>query len=105
MGIIDRLQKSVVHARTAAPVLGWGWIFREKYLRRLGVEEVRFRADGLAHPVFCRVVSSDIYEYAHLLGRNRVPLELPFSPEYIVDAGSNVGIPSFAFDPNFLMPK
>jgi FkbM family methyltransferase len=101
MGIIDRLRKSVVHARTAAPILGWGWIFREKYLRRMGVEEVRFKADGLAHPVFCRVMSSDIYEYAHLLGRNRVPLKLPSAPEYIVDAGSNVGYSVLRFRSEF----
>jgi FkbM family methyltransferase len=101
MGFIDRLQKSVVHARTTAPILGWGWIFRGKYLRRLGVEEVRFKADGLAHPVICRVVSSDIYEYAHLLGRNRIPLKLPFSPKYIVDAGSNVGYSVLRFRSEF----
>jgi FkbM family methyltransferase len=101
MGIIDRLQKSVVHARTAGPILGWGWIVREKYLRRLGIEEVRFKADGLAHPVLCRVISSDIYEYAHLLGRNRVPLKLPFAPEYIVDAGSNVGYSVLRFRSEF----
>jgi FkbM family methyltransferase len=101
MGFIDRLQKSIVHARTTAPILGWRWIFREKYLRRLGVDEVRFKADGLAHPVFCRVVSSDIYEYAHLLGRNRIPLKLPFSPKYIVDAGSNVGYSVLRFRSEF----
>lgn len=101
MGLLERTRKSIIHARTRGPYLGWDWIFREKLLRRMGVFEVKFRVSDLSFPVYCRVVSSDIYEYTHLLGRLRVPFNLPIQPRYIVDAGSNVGYAALRFHADY----
>ena len=55
------------------------------------------KPSGLDHPVFCRVATSDIYDYSHLLGPRKIPFHLPFRPEYIVDAGANVGYSALRF--------
>ena len=52
---------------------------------------------SLPHPVYCRVQSSDIYEYVHHLGHHKNPLPIPFSPQFIVDAGANVGFSALRF--------
>jgi FkbM family methyltransferase len=90
-GLAQRIGNSIRNARDIAPLVGWQWVLREKYLRRMNIGEVQFHPSGLDHPVFCRVGTSDIFEYAHLLGRGKVPFGLPVRPAYIVDAGSNVG--------------
>ena len=56
---------------------------------------------GLQHRVACRVATSDIFEYAHLLGRGQVPFQLPIRPQFIVDAGANVGYSALRFQQEF----
>lgn len=99
--MLQRLNRAIKHARHAIPVLGLEWFLREKYLRRAGIEEVEFRPEKLDHPVYCRVNSSDIYEYTHLLGRGREPFGVPNTPRIIVDAGSNVGYSVLRFQSDY----
>ena len=63
----------------------------ERILKRIGVKEVKLTPKGSDRRVYCRVATSDIYEYQHLLGSRRDTLDLPLHPSVIVDAGANVG--------------
>jgi len=72
-------------------MIGWRWVITERILKRIGVKEIRLMPKGQKHRVTCRVATSDIYEYQHLLGPRRDTLELPLRPKVIVDAGANVG--------------
>jgi FkbM family methyltransferase len=72
-------------------MIGWRWVIAERLLKRLGVREIKLKASGLSSRVVCRVATSDIYEYQHLLGSGRDALDLPRRPNVIVDAGANVG--------------
>jgi FkbM family methyltransferase len=105
MTLLERTLKSIEHARHNAPILGWSWILKEKYLRRRGVKEVQFQVSGLEHPIWCRVVSSDIYEFTHLLGRGKTVFNFPIVPEYIVDAGSNAGFSVLRFRADYPKAK
>ena len=57
----------------------------------MGVKEIRLTPGGSNRRVYCRVGTSDIYEYQHLLGSRRDTFDLPLRPSVIVDAGANVG--------------
>jgi FkbM family methyltransferase len=71
----------------------------------MGIQEVKFYVEGLPHPILCRVSGSDIYEYSHLLGRGRSSFNLPIQPEYIVDAGANVGYSVLRFMSDYPVAK
>lgn len=72
-------------------MIGWRWVITERIIKRLGIKEIRLSAKGLDRRVSCRVATSDIYEYQHLLGPRRDNINLPALPKVIVDAGANVG--------------
>jgi FkbM family methyltransferase len=72
-------------------MIGWRWVIAERILKRLRIREVALRCKGLDRRISCRVATSDIYEYQHLLGPKRDSIDLPASPAVIVDAGANVG--------------
>lgn len=86
-----RLKQFIDSARHNAAEWGWSWLFRERFLRLMGAREGRLTSPNLSHPVWCRLLSSDVHEFAHLLGRRATIFNLPITPRYIVDAGSNVG--------------
>jgi FkbM family methyltransferase len=95
--LYQRFYKFVEHAPLEAQRLGWNWVIAERILKRIGVKEVKLRVKGLKHRVSCRVATSDIYEYHHLLGPRRDPLDLPLRPKVIVDAGAYVGYSALRF--------
>jgi FkbM family methyltransferase len=101
MGFAVRARHYISNNIATAEILGWKWVIREKFLRRAGVEEVKFYPKGLRHPVYCRVNSSDVWEYNHLLGRDRTNFGIPLRPRYIVDAGANVGYAALRFCSDF----
>jgi FkbM family methyltransferase len=103
--LAQRIVDSIRNARDVAPFIGWRWVLQEKFLRRMNIREVRLHPSGLEHPVFCRVGSSDIFEYAHLLGRGRTSFGLSVKPAYIVDAGSNVGYSVLRFTSDYPAAK
>ena len=72
-------------------MIGWRWVITERILKRMGVKEIRLTPKGSNRRVYCRVGTSDIYEYQHLLGSRRDTFDLPLRPSVIVDAGANVG--------------
>jgi FkbM family methyltransferase len=98
---LDRAKNSISSARAIAPMIGWRWVIGRRVLARLGITEVKLRTPGLPHPVACRTETSDIFEYTHLLSWGQVPLNLPIRPEYIVDAGANVGFSALRFQKEF----
>ena len=87
--------------RDQAAMLGWRRTLQLRALRRLGVEEIRERVEGLRNRVAIRVADSDIYEFTQSLGRGHEPLSLPFEPRTIVDAGANVGYTVLRFFKQF----
>jgi FkbM family methyltransferase len=72
-------------------MIGWRWVIAERILRQVGLKEIRLKPKGLDRSVFCRVTTSDMYEYQHLLGPKRDTIDLPVHPKVIIDAGANVG--------------
>jgi len=98
---IARAVRAFTDVRACAPLIGWGPAIRDRLLKRAGVKELKLKVDGLPNRVCCRVATSDIFEFAHLLGRASKPLELPFVPRIIVDAGANVGYSSLKFQKEF----
>jgi FkbM family methyltransferase len=99
--VFARAMRAFADVRACAPLIGWGPAVGDRLLKRLGVKELRLKAEGLPHRVYCRVATSDIFEYAHLLGRSSEPLSLPLAPKVIVDAGANVGYSSLKFQKQF----
>jgi FkbM family methyltransferase len=89
--LYQRFRKFVKNAPLEARMIGWRWVITERLLKRIGVKEIRLKPTGLNRRVICRVATSDIYEYQHLLGLRRDTLDLPLRPSVIVDAGANVG--------------
>lgn len=49
---------------------------------------------GVKHPVYLRIRTSDLAVYHHVLLEGEYQVELPFSPQTIVDAGANCGLTS-----------
>jgi FkbM family methyltransferase len=99
--LIPRIQSSFASARECATMIGWKWVIADRVLRRLGIREVRLKAAGLDNRVACRVSTSDIFEYMHHLGRAKVPFKSPIQPEFIIDAGANVGYSALRFQKVF----
>jgi FkbM family methyltransferase len=86
-----RLHRFLVFAPGEARVIGWRWVITERILKQIGVKEIRLKPKGLDRSVACRIATSDIHEYLHLLGRRRHSLDVPLRPKIVVDAGANVG--------------
>jgi FkbM family methyltransferase len=99
--LMTRLIRAFDATRECAPVIGWKWAIGDRALRKLGIKEVRLKTKGLSHPVICRVGTSDIFEYTHLLGWSQVSYEFPVRPEFIVDAGANAGYSALRFQKDF----
>lgn len=78
-------------------MIGWRWVITERILKRVGIKEIRLKPKGLDRRVSCRVATSDIYEYQHLLGPKRDNIDLPVRPRLIIDAGANVGYSALRF--------
>jgi FkbM family methyltransferase len=78
-------------------MIGWRWVIGDRILKRMGVKEIRLKSKGLNRRVICRVGTTDIQEYQHLLGPKREIINLPRRPTVIVDAGANVGYSSLRF--------
>jgi FkbM family methyltransferase len=89
--LYQRFRKFLKHAPLEARMIGWRWVITERILKRIGVREIRLTPKGLNRSITCRVATSDIYEYQHLLGSRRDTFDLPLRPSVIVDAGANVG--------------
>jgi FkbM family methyltransferase len=66
-------------------------VITERILKQIGVREIQLKPKGLRRSVACRIATSDIHEYLHLLGRRRQTLDVPLRPKIVVDAGANVG--------------
>ena len=99
--MLTRIREFVESGRECAPTIGWKRFVEERILKRLGIREMPLKTQGLAHRVVCRVCTSDIFEYERLLGRNQVPFDLPFRPDFIVDAGANAGFSVLRFQKQF----
>ena len=98
---LRRINRIMAGAREQAALVGWPWAIADRVLRRLGIQEVRLSVRGLKRRVAYRVGTADIYEFAQSLGRGRTPLALAFRPEFIVDAGANVGYTALRFEMEF----
>jgi FkbM family methyltransferase len=98
--VLDGIRRSIESAKNSAHAIGWRWAIAERMYRKFGIDEMTTRLPGL-HPVHIRVGTSDIYEFNHLLGRQQVPMVLPYQPEIIVDAGANVGYSALRFQQEF----
>jgi FkbM family methyltransferase len=95
------LERALVCVQGQAPVVGWKWVIADRVLRRFGLKELRLKVHGINHRVACRFATPDIYEYTQSLGRLRTPLDIPYRPEFIVDAGANVGYSALRFHTAF----
>lgn len=89
--IYERFRSFVASAPSEARMIGWRWVIAERILRRLHIKEITLKCKGLNRRISCRVATSDIFEYQHLLGPKRDNIDLPGCPRVIVDAGANVG--------------
>jgi FkbM family methyltransferase len=89
--LYQRIRRFLTHAPAEARMIGWHWVIAERILKRIGIKEISLRPKGLNKKVKCRVATSDIFEYHHLLGPRRVDITLYQRPKVIVDAGANVG--------------
>jgi FkbM family methyltransferase len=89
--LYERFRGFLASAPNEARMIGWRWVITERILKRLRIKEIRLKPKGLDRRVSCRVATSDIYEYQHLLGPRRDAIDLPLRAKVIVDAGANVG--------------
>lgn len=87
MVFVDRIRSFCDQANH----LGWIRTAQIRASKRLGIDEITVKVDGVPNRVAVRVGDSDIYDFEHSLGRWREPLNLGFTPFVIVDAGANVG--------------
>lgn len=89
--LYERFREFIASAPNEARMIGWRWVIADRLLRRLQVKEIKLKPRGLDRRVSCRVATSDIFEYQHLLGPMRDALDLPARASVVVDAGANVG--------------
>jgi FkbM family methyltransferase len=99
--LIAKARRLIARAQESAPVVGWKWAIGDPILKWIGVEEVWLRVKGLDRRVACRINTSDIFEFSHLLGVRQVPFNFPIRPTFIVDAGANVGYSALRFQKEF----
>jgi FkbM family methyltransferase len=62
---------------------------------------VKVKVHGVRSPVYLRVPSSDIQAFAQIFTRNEYIIEVNREPEFIVDAGANIGLASISFANQF----
>jgi FkbM family methyltransferase len=89
--LYERFRGFLASAPIEARMIGWRWVITERILKRLRIREIRLKPKGLDRRISCRVATSDLYEYQHLLGPRRDAIDLPLRAKVIVDAGANVG--------------
>jgi FkbM family methyltransferase len=95
--MIAKVKRAVAASKGVASLVGWRWAMRERACRVLGVEEVMVSVRSHRGKVAVRMGTPDMYEFNHLLGDSKTPLNVPGRPEYIVDAGANVGYSALRF--------
>lgn len=64
-------------------------------------ELVQVNVRGITSPVYLRVPSSDIQAFAQIFTRNEYGIDVNRNPEFIVDAGANIGLVSIFFANQF----
>jgi FkbM family methyltransferase len=62
---------------------------------------VQVNVRGIRSPVYLRVPSSDIQAFAQIFTRNEYRIDVNREPEFIVDAGANIGLASISFANQF----
>ena len=75
--------------------LGVKGLFAISSFRLLGMPRfVTAKPRGIKYPVYLRLRTSDIAVYRHILLEGEYKMELPYSPQTIVDLGANCGLTS-----------
>jgi hypothetical protein len=92
--LVSTFKRIITSARLEA--LGWPLLIVDRVFKKLGLTEIRLKPKG-TNWVTYRVTTADILEYSQSLGHQQVPLHLPIRPEFIVDAGANVGYSALDF--------
>jgi FkbM family methyltransferase len=95
--MFERVLRGLATTRGIAEQIGWRWAIADRVSRILKIHQLGVRVSGVPDKVAVRMASSDMWEFSHLLGRNGISFSLPFEPEYIIDAGANVGYSALRF--------
>jgi FkbM family methyltransferase len=98
VGRIRYLRRQVQRYRAFGVVQG-SWIAALAVLRRLGGRErvVRVRVRALAHPVYLRPGTSDVWIFDEVVTKREYALPGVVPPSTVIDAGANIGLATAFF--------
>lgn len=95
MSILNRMALKIRHYHSALGIKGVVLFLCSKIS---GVKPVvRVNVRGIAHPVRLRIGTTDISTYMQVLIHRQYDFDKPNSPNFIIDAGANIGLSAVYF--------
>jgi FkbM family methyltransferase len=95
MTFFDRICLKIRHYHSALGLKGVALFLLSKVTGKKFVVDVN--VPGIAHPVKLRIGTTDISTYKQVLVERQYEFDRPTHPEFIIDAGANVGLATVYF--------